>query len=218
MKHAGGLILVSVLALGLGACGKKDEAKGGGGEGGGGGGAAAAATCTEANDVKVAWNADEMYAPGEFEHTHTIGFLSGMVWNGKSLQKMGHVVLANYDVKLGPYMIELPKEPGHQAIIIKFKTAAVPTTAATNKDDYAKLSLAKGAQASASGSDAGFDVSYFVGGQNSAPELSSSRATGSANLTSVDGSLCGTIDFTSPKGSTFKGTFNAKILEDLWAK
>ena len=207
----------------MGACGKKDDGKkddGKAGAGGGGskGGSASAAKCSEANDVKVAWNAEEMYAPGEFKHTHTIGFLSGMVWNGKTLQKMGYVVLANYDVKLGPYMIDVPAEKGQQAILIKFKSAAVPTAAETNKDDYAKLSLAKGPQAQGPGSEPGFDVSYFVGGESGGPGITNSESKGTAELTSVDGSLCGSIDFTSPKGSTFKGTFNAKILKDLWAK
>lgn len=227
MKHWGQLILLSGLVL-VG-CGKKDEAGDKKDEAAANGPdkdkdkpaaevKAKKVTCSEANKVEVAWHAEEMYTPGEFTHTHSIGFLSGMVFSGKTLYKIGYLVLANYDVKLGSYMIEMPKEEGQQAILIKFKTKTVPTVMETNKADYAKLSLATGEQKQAPGDEAGFDVSYFVAGESGGPGLSNSNSKGTATLTTAEGALCGSIDFTSPKGSTFKGSFNAQILKDLWAK
>lgn len=213
MKYTGVFALSLAVALGMG-CGKKDDSNGeGGGSGGGGGGA----KCSEANAVKVAWNADEMYAPGAFEHSHTIGFQSGMVWNGKSVSKIGYAVIANYDVKLGPYMIDVPKEEGQQAILIQFVTDSAPVTMETQKAEYAKLELAPGEYKPADSGKAGLQLTYFVGGQSGGPNISSG-ATGGATLTQAKGALCGSIDFTTPKGSTFKGTFNAPITKDLWAK
>jgi len=205
---------VALAALVFAGCGKKD----GEGDESGGEGKSAAAKCSESNKVDVAWTDKEMHAPGAFKHTHTIGYESGMVMNGKSLHKIGYVALANFDVKLGQYMADMPKEEGQQLILIKFKTADVPTAAATNKSDYAKLSLTAGEQKLGPRQDSGFDVTYFVGGKNSGPSVTGSKAKGGATLTTVDGSLCGSIDLTTPRGSTLKGTFNAPILKDLWAK
>jgi hypothetical protein len=223
MKHPGGLLLIAVAAFAVAGsgCGKKDDGNAGQGKGaeGGGGSGSKGAACAEANDVKVTWSAEEMYAPGAFTHSHTLGFLSGMVYNGKSLSKIGYVVLANYDVKLGAYMIDVPTEKGQQAILIQFKTETVPTVMETNKADYAKLTLASGTfQPATGGTEPGFQVMYFVGGENSGPGLTNSESKGTATLTQSKGSLCGSIDFTSPEGSTFKGTFNAAIAKDLWAK
>ena len=91
MKFTGVLVFVSSLALALGACGKKDGDEGGGGS---------AAKCSEKNAVAVTWTDKEMHKPGAFEHKHTLGFMSGMVWNGKSTSKIGHVVLASPDLDL----------------------------------------------------------------------------------------------------------------------
>ncbi len=174
-------------------------------------------TCSEKNAVEIAWGEGEMYSPGEFKHTHTVGYLSGMVY-GKTLHKIGYLVLANYDVKLREYMIELPKEEGQQAIVIQFKTAKVPTTVETNKDDYAKLSLVTGEQKQSPGDEMGYDIMYFVAGESSGPGISNQSSKGTATLTAVNGVLCGAIDFIGSKGTTIKGTFNTPILKDLWEK
>lgn len=172
----------------------------------------------EANEISVVFSDKEEQNPGTFELKKTLAFISGMRYNAKSTAKLVYVAFANYDAKLGPYSIEVPEEPGQIVIVVSFKTENKEIALEQQMDEYAKMKVSTGVYEAAWMSEGKcFQVYYFIGGQSGGPSISDQGATGTATLkTSTPGKVSGNINFTSPKGSTIKGTFNVKVEKDLW--
>ena len=212
MKFCRILIVTIALLLVFSACGKTN----------GEGDAAEPATTQEAtgatNELTVVFNDQEDYGPGAFELKKALAFISGMRYNAVSTAKHAYVAFANYDVQLGLYTVDLPKEPGQIVIVVSFKTENLEVPFEQQMEAYAKMAVPTGTYEPAwMGEGKCFQVHYFVGGQEGGPSISGEGASGTATLTtSTPDKLAGTIDFTSAKGSTIKGTFNVKVEKDLW--
>lgn len=213
MKYSGFFIITAILLLIFASCGKT-------GNNGNSTQPAASQTGTkETNELNVVFNNQEDYSPGTFELKKTIAFISGMRYNAVSTAKHVYVAFANYDgVKLGPYAVETPKEPGQIVIVVSFKTVNKEVPFEQQMEEYAKMRVLPGTYEPAwMGEGQCFQVHYFVTGQSSGPSISGEGASGTATLTtSTPERVSGSINFTSPKGSTIKGTFNVKIEKDLW--
>jgi len=112
----------------------------------------------------------------------------------------------------------MPEEPGQIVIIVSFKTENLEIPLDQQMDEYAKIKVATGTyEPTWMGEGQGFQVVYFVGGQSDGPAISAQGASGTAILTtSTADKVVGSINFTSPNGSTIKGSFNVKIEKDLW--
>lgn len=170
------------------------------------------------NEISAVFSDQEEYSPGAFELKKTLAFISGMRYNGKSTAKHVYIAFANYDAQLGPYAVDVPKEPGQIVIVVSFKTENKETPLEQQMDEYAKMTVPTGTyEPGWMASGRCFQVHYFVGGQEGGPSISDQGAAGTGSLTtSTAEKVSGTIDFTSPKGSTIKGTFEVKIEKDLW--
>lgn len=212
MKYLRVIAITAVLLLILSACGKT-ESKEGSTES-----AASQTGGKETNEISVVFNDQEQYNPGAFELKKTLAYISGMRYNAKSTAKLVYVAFANYDAKLGPYYVEVPTEPGQIVIVLSFKTENKETAFEQQMEEYAKMKVPVGTyEPSWMGEGKCFQVHYFVGGESDGPPLSGQGAVGTATLTtSTPERVSGSIDFTSPNGSTIKGTFNVKIEKDLW--
>ncbi|UCH94275.1 MAG: hypothetical protein JSV88_28960 [Candidatus Aminicenantes bacterium] len=212
MKYLLTVVITAALLLAFPACGQKDSKEDSpesavsqtGGEG--------------TNEISVTFSDQEEYTPGAFELKKTFAFISGMRYNAKSTAKLAYVVFANYEAVLGSYGVELPKEAGQIAIVVAFKTESKEIPFEQQMEEYAKMTVPTGTfEPSWMGDEKSFQVSYFVGGEGGGPGISGSGASGTATLTtSTPKKVSGAIDFTSPNGSTIKGTFNVKIEKDLW--
>jgi len=206
MKYLRVLAITTALLLIFSACGSTN-------------GNERTAGAKETNEINVVFNGQEQYKPGTFELKKTLAFISGMRYNGKSTAKLVYVTFANYEeTKLGLYSVELPKESGQIVVVVSFKTENKETVFEQQMAEYAKMKVPTGAYEPAwMGSGKCFQVYYFVGGESGGPPISDQGATGTATLTtSTADKVSGSIDFTSPNGSTIKGTFNVKIEKDLW--
>lgn len=172
----------------------------------------------ETNELSVAFNDQEQYTPGAFELKKTLAYISGMYYNGKATAKLVYVAFANFDARLGLYSVELPKEPGQIVIVLSFKTENKESTLEQQMEEYSKMKVSTGSYEPGWMCEGKcFQVVYFVSGESGGPPLSVEGAAGTATLTtSTEKKVSGSIDFTSPKGSTIKGTFNVKIEKDLW--
>ncbi|MFT7581466.1 MAG: hypothetical protein ACI9MR_003142 [Myxococcota bacterium] len=178
--------------------------------------------CSEKNALTVTWSSGnkELHEPGAFTLKDTKAFLGGSVNNGKTMSKAATLILSSNTAEIGKYGVEMPKEPGQINLVFQFHSPSVPSDLKTQKADYAKLSLAKGGYVPSVMRDSKspkFELTYYLSGKNSGSSVSAhTGAKGSAKLSSVDGHLCGTVDFTTAKGSTIKGSFNTPIISDLW--
>jgi hypothetical protein len=201
MKYLLTVVITAALMLALIACGT------GNGEGG-----------KATNEISVVFSDKEEYKPGAFELKKAFGFIAGMRYNAKSTAKHAYLVLANYEARLGPYTVELPKEIGQTVILVSFKTENKEIPFNQQMEEYAKMEVPTGTfQPAWMGEGKSFQVSYFVGGQSGGPAISGEGASGTATLTtSTPETLSGSIDFTSVNGSTIKGTFNVEVKKDLW--
>lgn len=172
----------------------------------------------ETNEISVIFKDKELHNPGAFELKKSLGFISGMRYNGKSTAKLAYVVFANYEAQLGSYSVEPPKEAGQIAILVSFKTENKEIPFSQQMEEYAKMKVPIGDfEPSWMGEGKSFQVTYFVGGQSGGPAMSGTGASGTASLTvSTPEKVSGSINFTSVNGSTIKGTFNVKIIKDLW--
>jgi hypothetical protein len=172
----------------------------------------------ETNEINVVFSDKEEHNPGVFELKKTISFISGMRYNAKSTAKLVYVAFANYDAKLGLFSVEVPAEPGQIVIVVSFKTENKEIALEQQMDEYVKMKVPTGIYEPAWMSEGKcFQVYYFVAGQSGGPSISDQGATGTATLTtSTSGKVSGSINFTSPSGSTIKGTFNVKVEKDFW--
>lgn len=172
----------------------------------------------ETNNITAVFSQSEQYSPGAFELKKTLGFISGMRYNAKSTAKHAYVAFANYDAQLGLFAVDVPREPGQIVIIISFKTGNRLVPLEKQMDIYNNLTVPVGDYPAGWMTEGRcFQVHYFVGGQEGGPSISGPGARGTATLTtSTPERISGSIDFTSPGGSTIKGTFNVEIEKDLW--
>lgn len=172
----------------------------------------------EKNILNVEFSNMEQYSPGTFELKKTLGYISGMRYNAKSTAKLVYIAFANYDPTLGPYSVNVPKEPGQIVIVLSFKTENKEIPLEQQMDEYAKMAVPTGTYEPAwMGEGQCFQVYYFVGGEEGGPPISDQGASGTATLTtSTPKQVSGRIDFRSPNGTTIKGTFNVKITKELW--
>jgi hypothetical protein len=172
----------------------------------------------ETNEISVVFSDREEYNPGAFQLEKTFAFISGMRYNAESTAKLVYIVFANYEANLGLYNIELPEEPGQIAVLVSFKTENMEIPIEQQMDEYAKIKVETGTYEPCwMGDGKCFQVVYFVGGESGGVSISDLGASGTATLTtSTPEKVSGSIDFTSPNGSTIKGTFNVKIEKDLW--
>jgi hypothetical protein len=202
MKKFGVLSVFLIFMLVLTACGKTEGESG----------------VPKTNDIQVAFSENEQYNPGSFELKKTLGFISGIRYNAVSTAKHAYVALANYDVQLGLYSVEPPQGPDQIVVVISFKTENQEVSLENQMESYGQMAVPTGTYSPGwMSEDRSFQVHYFVGGKEGGPSISGSGASGSAALTtSTPQRVIGRIDFTSPKGSTIKGTFNVKIEKDLW--
>ena len=212
MKYFRIIIITSVLLLILAACGKtngKDES---------GKTVVDKKAGQETNEISVVFSDQEQYQPGAFELQKTLGFISGMRYDAKSTAKHAYVAFANYNVKLGLFSVELPQEPGQIVIVVSFKTEHKEVPFEQQMTEYTKMQVPTGAyQPGWMAEGRCFQVHYFVSGESGGPSISGQGASGTATLTlSTPEKVSGSLDFTSLKGSTMKGTFNVKIEKDLW--
>ena len=207
MKYLVSIIIATTLLVTLTVCGS-----GNGKEGQTGGKAT--------NEISVVFNDKEQYNPGAFELKKAIGFIAGMRYNAKSTAKHAYVVFANYDVGLGLYTVEMPKETGQIVIMVSFKTENKEIPLEQQMEEYAKMEVPTGTfEPSWMSEGKSFQVTYFIGGESGGPVMSDKGASGTAVLTtSSPEKLIGSIDFTGANGSTIKGTFNVKVEKDLWKR
>ncbi len=177
-------------------------------------------SCDEVTKLDVSFG-DEPIAVGDFEVTHTAGFIAGMRYNGERTAKLAYLVFANYEPRLTSYNLDPPKEEGQVALMITFKTESKDVPFKQQMDEYKKMTLPTGAYGPGwMKREAIFQVVYYVGGEKagSGPAISDD-AKGEATLThATAGLVCGSIDFTSEKGTTIKGTFSVPIEKDMWVK
>lgn len=218
------LALCAALTLGLAAsCGKK-KADADGDQAGAKNNAAKAggSPCSEKNElVFTPAEGDGLKLDAPFTVKKTLGYISGMSYSGKSLAKLGYVVFANYEAKIGMYGVDLPQDPKEVALVVSFKTKSEDVEMEKQQELYKSMKVPTGEYAKPGWMDVEqiFQVGYLVGGSNSIPTLSMPEAKGKATLTvSTPEWICGSLDFTSPKGSTVKGTFAVKVEKDMWAK
>jgi hypothetical protein len=171
-------------------------------------------------ELNVVFNAGEMHSPGTFELKKTFAFIAGMRYNAKSTAKLVYVAFANYDAKLGYYNVDPPKEAGQIMILVSFKTESIEMPMEKQMEEYAKMQVPTGTyKPSWMGDERSFQVVYYMGPNLGGPGLSGSGSSGTAVLTSsTPERVSGSIDFTSEKGSTIKGTFNVKIEKDTWKR
>ena len=176
------------------------------------------AASKEVSEISVVFSDQEEYSPGAFTLEKTLAFISGMRYNAVSTAKLVYVVFANYEATLGLYGIDMPAEPGQIAVVVSFKTANKEQPIEQQMEDYNQMQVATGTyQPAWMGDEECFQVVYYVGGEEGGLSISDSGAAGTATLTtSTPEKVSGSIDFTSPNGSTVKGTFNVKIEKDLW--
>jgi len=212
MKNFGVIIFVVTLLFGFANCGKTDD------NGNSKESAVSQTEPRETNKLSVVFSEQEDYTPGVFELKKTLAFISGMRYNAVSTAKHVYVAFANYEAKLGPYAVEVPTEAGQIVIVVSFKTANKETPFDQQMEEYAKMKVSTGSYKPAWMAEGEcFQVHYFVGGQSGGPSISGDGANGTATLTSsTPEKVSGSINFTSPKGSIIKGTFNVKIEKDLW--
>ena len=170
------------------------------------------------NEISVVFSDQEQYNPGVFELEKTLGYISGMRYNAKSTAKLLYIAFANYDAQIGPYSVEAPQEPGQIVLVLSFKTENKEIPLEQQMDEYTKMKVPAGIYEPGWMCEGRcFQVYYFVGGQSGGPTISDLGATGTATLSaSTPEKVSGSIDFTSPNGTTIKGTFNVKIEKDLW--
>jgi hypothetical protein len=212
MKYLFSILITAALLVALPACGegsgKKDTP----------GSTVSQTVDKAASEISVVFSDKEEYKPGAFELKKALGFISGMRYNAEATAKLAYVVFANYEAQLGLYDVDRPKEAGQIAIVVSFKTDNKEIPMQQQMEEYAKMQVPTGAfQPSWMGDAKSFQVTYFVGGESSGPALSGTGASGTATLTtSTPDKLSGSIDFTSPNGSTIKGTFNVKVEKDMW--
>ena len=194
------------------ACGKKDGTEAPSKS------APSQASSKEVNEINIVFSDQEEYSPGAFTLEKTFAYISGMRYNAASTAKLVYVVFANYEATLGSYGINMPAEPGQIAVVVSFKTANKEQPIEQQMEDYNNMQVATGTYEPAwMGEGECFQVVYYVGGEEGGLSLSDRGASGSATLTtSTPEKVSGSIDFTSSKGSTIKGTFNVKIEKDLW--
>jgi hypothetical protein len=180
--------------------------------------AAVPAKANGKNELAVVFSDQEQFKPGNFELKKTMAYISGMRYNAKSTAKHVYVAFANYDAKLGMYGVDVPKEVGQIVIVFSFKTANKEIPFEQQMAEYAKMAVPTGTYEPAwMGEGQTFQVHYHVGGQSGGPGISGDGAQGTATLTTSSAErVAGTIDFTSPNGSTFKGSFDVKIEKDMW--
>ncbi|MCP5047228.1 MAG: hypothetical protein GY940_08655 [bacterium] len=231
MKYIINIALTMILLLTLTACGNGD-----GNEGTGNGGNDSPAAGTEnqkktdtgddndsgsgTNELTVNFVKDELHSPGAFELKKTFGFIAGMRYNGESTAKLSYVAFANYEAKLSYYHAEPPTEEGQLLIVLSFKTENKVTDFKQQMEEYVKMKVPTGTyQPVFMGKAKGFQFTYYVPNKGGPALSGDDGASGTATLTtSTANRLSGSIDFTSAKGSTFKGTFNVKVEKDLWKK
>lgn len=206
-------ILISVLLV-LAACGGGEKPADTTKE------AAAPAKAKGTNELTVVFSDQEQFNPGTFQLKKTMAYISGMRYNAKSTAKHLYVAFANYDAQLGMYAVDVPKEAGQVVIVFSFKTANKEVPFEQQMAEYAKMQVPTGTYEPAwMGEGKTFQVHYHVGGQDGGPGISGDGAKGTATLTtSTAERAAGTIDFISPNGSTFKGSFDVKIEKDMWKK
>jgi len=216
------ILLCGTLTLGLTvSCGKKKSDDGAGKKDG-----AAAKTggspCQETTSLEFTpAEGDGLKLDAPFAVKKSLGYISGMRYNDKALAKLGYVVFGNYEAKLGPYGVDLPQDPKHVALVVSFKSKSEEVAFEKQEELYKTMKVPTGEYAKAGWMDPEpiFQVGYFVGGSNSGPTLSMQESKGRATITVATPEwICGSIDFTSPKGSRVKGTFAVKVEKDMWAK
>jgi hypothetical protein len=214
MKYLLTIVITTALLLSLPSCG------GGNGKEDSAGSTVSQKGSKATNEISVVFSDKEQYNPGAFEFKKAIGFISGMRYNAKSTAKLAYMVFANYEVQLGLYGVDPPKEAGQIAIVVSFKTENKEIPFQQQMEEYAKMKVPTGTFLPCwMGEGKCFQVTYYLGGQSGGLSISGDGASGTATLTkSTPEKLSGSIDFTSVNGSTIKGTFNIKVEKDLWKK
>jgi hypothetical protein len=212
MKYLLSIIIALALLIALPACGNgngKEDATGP---------AVSETAAKAASEISVVFSDKEEYKPGAFELKKAFAYISGMRYNAEATAKLAYVVFANYDARLGPYSVDMPKEAGQIVIEVAFKTENKVTSMQQQMEEYAKMQVPTGTfQPAWMGDGQCFQVTYYVGGESGGLGMSHTGASGTATLTtSTPEKLSGSIDFTSVNGSTIKGTFNVKVEKDLW--
>ncbi|MCP5051370.1 MAG: hypothetical protein GY940_29660, partial [bacterium] len=160
----------------------------------------------------------EVNNPGAFELKKTFELITGMHYNGRTTAKLTYIAFANYEAKLGFYSAEPPKEAGQILILISFKTDSLEVPFKEQNETYAKMRVPTGIyNPTWMGQGKSFQVTYYMGPNPGGPGLSGNGSSGTATLeVSTPERVKGSIDFTSEKGSTIKGTFDVKIEKDIW--
>lgn len=218
------LALCAALTLGLAtSCGKKKSDADGDKTGAKNNAAKAGGSpCSEKSElVFTPAEGDGLKLDAPFTVKKTLGYISGMSYSGKSLAKLGYVVFANFEAKIGMYGVDLPQDPKEVALVVSFKNKSEDVEMEKQQELYKSMKVPTGEYAKPGWMDVEqvFQVGYLMGGSNSIPTLSMPESKGKATLTvSTNEWICGSIDFTSPKGSTVKGTFAVKVEKDMWAK
>jgi hypothetical protein len=177
--------------------------------------------CKEVNRVVLSLaEAEAVKLPGAFRSTHQLAYLMGMRMNDRTTSKHGHVILANYAVKLGDYGMVPPEAAGQVALQLAFKTDDQVVAHEQSLAAYQKLALRAGTFPPAWMSDKqSVAVSLFLGGSPGGKVLTMGRPTGTATLTHASAAgLCGAVDVTTRAGSTVKGSFAVRLERDLWAR
>ncbi len=164
---------------------------------------------------------DELAFAGPFEVTSSLAYHSGLRIRGTHTARAGHLVFANYRLELGPYKFFSPKDPTQWAILLSFKTESREVRNEHSFAEYRKMPLEPGVYDRMGYQDAqrSFQVAWYSGGKKKPVILTGNKAGGKAELTVAnDQWLCGSVDFTSEKGSRLKGTFAVKVEKDYWGK
>ncbi|MFH2010145.1 MAG: hypothetical protein ABI333_26340 [bacterium] len=217
--RAGLLLAAALVALPVLGCEEKKDSAGGGG--GAGGQEPSGPVCKQGLFLKSRFSAaDGVALATSFKATKTVAWISGRRYDAKATAKHAYIAFANYDVKLGPTMIELPKKPGEVAVVVSIKTANQEVPLAGQRAVYGKLAVPTGAfPFGVMDPKQSYSVSVYLGGSSGGKVVSGQRPRGKAIVThSSPKHLCGSLGFRSGSGTFLKGEFNLPITRDLWAK
>ena len=174
--------------------------------------------CKEETGVSVSIKEGDVMKPIKpFEFKKGVAWIQGQWINGKAVAKQVSVALANYDVKMGRYMIRPPKEAGQVAVVVSMHSAAKEVPFEKQKATYKALALPKGRfELKRSMLAKHLNITVWRGNQPGRGQ-GFTAGKGGAEITKVSPhKVCGTVSFTSAKGSKIEGAFAMPISRDTW--
>lgn len=164
--------------------------------------------CKEENNVTITSDTPELKS---FEAKNNIAFLGGWQFGDKHRGKVS-ICIANYDVKLSMFDVELPKEDGQYIIVITFVGDFAP-----KEEKLPALKTGKFEFGSSSNENPSVSAVVWKKGGTIDAFYNIAQHTGSGELTHIDeSSVCGNATIKTPDGTEIQASFNMPIEKDFW--